>query len=164
MYQLEVKRWLVEHYFPPKCGWKVTVDVDAMERAKGGTHAADKRERAAAAETALRELGVTVGAHPEFGRADVVAEHADKGTFVVEVEGRSSRQKEQALYSALGQLVLQMQGSNYQFVLAVPDDGYWERQLRKVPDHARNVLGLSCVLVSQHGVRDIRALLDGHTP
>jgi len=92
--------------------------------------------------------------NPQFGRADVVAEHPDRGMFVVEVEGRSSRQKEQALYSALGQLVLQMKGAKHHFVLAVPDDSSWERQLQKVPVHARNVLGLSCVLVSDQGVRD----------
>ena len=34
MYQLEVKRYLVEHQFPPTDGWEVTVDVDAMERAR----------------------------------------------------------------------------------------------------------------------------------
>lgn len=114
----------------------------------------DKRERATAAEAALLRLGANLGSHPQFGRADVVAEHPDRGMFVVEVEGRSSRQKEQALYSALGQLVLQMKGAKRHFVLAVPDDSSWERQLQKVPVHARNVLGLSCVLVSEQGVRD----------
>lgn len=154
MYQLEVKRWLVSHLFPPVKGWKVRVDVDAMERARGGTHTADKAARVEEAESALIALGAVIGAHPEFGRADVVAEHPTEGLYLVEVEGTSSRQKEQALYSALGQLVLQMHGRPHKFLLAVPDDPLWERQLRKVPGHARNVLGLSCVLVSQHGVRE----------
>ena len=33
MNQLEVKRWLMEHRFPPSEGWYLTVDIDAMERA-----------------------------------------------------------------------------------------------------------------------------------
>ncbi len=98
-------------------------------------------------------MGVTIGAHPKFGRADIVAEHPKQGLFIVEVEGNSSRQKEQAVYSALGQLVLQMQGTKHSFVLAVPDELSWEKQLLKIPQHARARLGLSCVLVSEQGVR-----------
>ncbi|WP_287605105.1 hypothetical protein [Thiothrix sp.] len=125
-----------------------------MERAKGGQHKPGKAERANVAESALLNMGVTIGAHPEFGRADIVAQHPRHGLFVVEVEGNSSRQKEQAMYSALGQLVLQMQGTKYGFVLAVPDEPAWQKQLLKVPPHARAALGLSCVLVSDQGVRD----------
>jgi len=154
MYQLEVKRWLVAHRFPPSDGWQVHVDVDAMERAHGGQHNPDKAERAQNAEEALRAMGVTIGSHHRFGRADVVAEHADRGLFLVEVEGDSSRQREQAVYSALGQLVLQMDGAGHSFVLAVPDSADWERQLRKVPDYCRARLDLSCVLVSEAGVRE----------
>ncbi len=154
MYQLEVKRWLVAYRFPPEDGWVVTVDVDAMERAKGGQHKPEKAERVRVAEAALVKLGARIGAHPEFGRADVVAEHPQKGLSIVEVEGTSSRQKEQALYSALGQLVLQMHGRPHTFVLAVPDDISWERQVQKIPAHARVTLGLKCLLVSAHGVRE----------
>jgi hypothetical protein len=153
VYQLEVKQWLVAYRFPPSEGWRVRVDIDAMERAKGGQHKPGKAERARVAEAALLSMGVTIGAHPEFGRADIVAEHPKHGLFVVEVEGNSSRQKEQAVYSALGQLVLQMQGTKHGFVLAVPDEQSWERQLLKIPQHARATLGLSCVLVSEQGVR-----------
>ncbi len=155
MYQLEVKRWLVAYRFPPSGGWRVRVDIDAMERAKGGQHKPDKAKRARAAEAALVEMGVTIGVHAEFGRADVVAEHATKGSFIAEVEGTSSRQKEQALYSALGQLVLQMHGREHRFVVAVPDEASWEDQMRKIPTHARTTLGLSCVLVSERGVREV---------
>jgi hypothetical protein len=153
LYQLEVKQWLVSYRFPPSDGWRVCVDIDAMERAKGGQHKPGKRERAGVAEAALVSMGVTIGAHPEFGRADIVAEHQKHGLFVVEVEGNSSRQREQAMYSALGQLVLQMHGTKHGFVLAVPDELSWEKQLRKIPQHARDTLGLSCVLVSMQGVR-----------
>jgi len=153
MYQLEVKQWLIRYSFPPSAGWVVRVDIDAMERAKGGQHKQGKAERARIAEAALLRMGVTIGAHPEFGRADIVANHPEHGLFVVEVEGDSSRQKEQALYSALGQLVLQMQGTKHGFVLAVPDEPAWEKQLLKVPRHARATLGLSCLLASEQGVR-----------
>ncbi len=154
MYQLEVKRWLVAYRFPPTEGWRVHVDIDAMERAKGGQHKPGKAERARTAESALLSMGATIGAHPEFGRADIVAEHPTNGLFVIEVEGNSSRQKEQAVYSALGQLVLQMQGIKHRFVIAIPDETSWEKQLLKIPKHARVKLGLSCVLVSELGVRE----------
>ena len=124
-----------------------------MERAKGGQHKPGKAERARVAEAALLNMGVNIGAHPKFGRADIVAEHSKHGLFVVEVEGNSSRQREQAMYSALGQLVLQMQGTKHGFVLAVPDEPSWEKQLLKIPLHARATLGLTCVLVSAQGVR-----------
>ena len=153
MYQLEVKQWLVAYRFSPSEGWRVRVDIDAMERAKGGQHKPGKAERARVAEAALLSMGANIGAHPEFGRADIVAEHPKHGLFVVEVEGNSSRQKEQAVYSALGQLVLQMQGIKHGFVLAVPDEAPWEKQLAKIPQHARATLGLTCVLVSEQGVR-----------
>jgi hypothetical protein len=131
MYRLEVKRWLVAHRFPPSDGWRVQVDIDAMERAKGGMHKPDKAARVAVAEAALVDMGVKIGAHVHYGRADIVAEHPQRGIFIVEVEGSSSRQREQALYSALGQLVLQMKGAEVAYVLAVPDDASWERQLIK---------------------------------
>lgn len=155
MYQLEVKRWLVTYLFPPAPdGWEVWVDIDAMERAKGGQHKPDKAERAGVAEAALKSLGARPDKHPEFGRADVVAKHPHKGTFIVEVEGESSRQKEQAIYSALGQLVLQMDGGNHRLMLAVPDEPAWEKQIEKIPHNARKALGLTCVLVSEHGVHE----------
>lgn len=154
MYQLEVKRWLVAHRFNPADGWEVRVDVDAMERANGGVHSPDKAERARAAEQALRALGAQVGGHPVHGRVDVVAEHPVHGCVMGEVEGSSSRQKEQAVYSALGQLLLLMQTRQHRYLLAVPDEPTWERQLGKVPPYVRDLLQLSCVLVSEQGVRE----------
>ncbi|MGC9337905.1 MAG: hypothetical protein ACP5EQ_07415 [Candidatus Cloacimonadia bacterium] len=155
MYQLEVKRWLVAHRFPPSDGWEVQVDIDAMERAKGGQHKPDKKTRVKVAEDALVVLGAHIGPHPKYGRADIVAAHPKHGTYIIEVEGSSSRQKEQAVYSALGQLVLQMNGGNYFYLLAVPDDESWEKQLRKIPFHTKKTLNLSCLLVSKNGVREV---------
>ncbi|MBX9947070.1 MAG: hypothetical protein K2Y40_23560 [Reyranella sp.] len=155
MYQLEVKRWLIEYRFPPTEGWRVLVDIDAMERGKGGAHPPDKSARAAIAEAALVAIGARIGAHAYYGRADVVAEHEQHGIYIVEVEGSSSRQKEQALYSALGQLVLQMKGAEVSYILAVPDDGSWERQLLKVPSYAQKQMSLALVLVSEKGVRTL---------
>jgi len=109
MYQLEVKATLVEQHFPVSEGWSVTVDVDAMERARGGTHPAGKRARVDTAYERLRQLGVTLGKkHPIYGRADIVAEHATRGTVVIEVEGNAARQREQAMYAAIGQLLVSM--------------------------------------------------------
>ena len=46
MYQLEVKASLVQLAFNPGNGWRVTVHVDPMERARAGLHPADKAKRA----------------------------------------------------------------------------------------------------------------------
>jgi hypothetical protein len=157
MYQLEVKRYLIELMFNPSDGWKVIVDIDAMELAKGPQHKDGKKQRVMDAEKRLNELGVEIRVHPKYGRADVVASHPKKGTFLIEVEGKSSKQKEQAIYSALGQIVLLMNEDNNKvfYGLAVPDQPEWERQLKKVPRRVKELLSLRCILVSEENVREI---------
>lgn len=157
MYQLQVKRWLVFHKFPVADGWDVTIDIDSMERGEKGQHPPDKRQIAAECETWLRTQGVKIVAHPLYGRADLVAAKEGVGTLVVEIEGDSSRQKEQAMYSALGQVVLSMGDPSTQitYALAVPDSEQWERQLKKVPNRIRELLRLQLWLVSETGVRSM---------
>ena len=157
MYQLEVKKWLVKHKFPSDSGWSVTVDVDAMERGHGAHQAPEKRNVAFHCESWLREHKVKIVAHPIYGRADLVAFKEGTGTFVAEVEADSSKQKEQAIYSALGQLVLSMRDPSPEitYVLAVPDDKKWEFQLRKIPVTIRQLLCLQLWLVSERGVRNL---------
>ena len=155
MYQLEVKRWLVFHKFPVADGWDVTIDIDSMERDAKGQHSPDKRLIARECETWLRAQGIKIVAHPLYGRADLVATKEGVGTLVVEVEGDSSRQREQAVYSALGQVVLSMgdPSSEITYGLAVPDSEHWERQMKKVPARIRELLSLELWLVSAAGVR-----------
>lgn len=157
MYQLEIKFYLIHHLFPPSEGWNVLVDIDAMERAKGNQHPDDKKEKVERAESALVDMGVRIGVHKQHGRVDVVASHPDNGIYIVEVEGKSSKQKEQAMYSALGQTVLMMGNSvnDVTYGIAVPDIPMWERQLQKIPARVRNLLNLKCYLVSSGGVREI---------
>jgi hypothetical protein len=157
MYQLQVKRWLVFHKFPVADGWDVTIDIDSMERGEKGQHPPDKRQIAAECETWLRTQGVKIVAHPFYKRADLVAAKEGVGTLVVEIEGDSSRQKEQAMYSALGQVVLSMGDPSTQitYALAVPDSEQWERQLQKVPNRIRELLRLQLWLVSETGVRSM---------
>ena len=144
MYQLEVKRWLVFHKFPVQDGWDVTVDIDSMERGKHGQQKPDKQAIAAECEKWLRSNGARILTHPVYGRADLVARKEGIGTFVAEVEGDSSRQKEQAMYSALGQLVLSMKAQTPEitYALAVPDEERWAMQLQKVPNRIREILNL----------------------
>ena len=157
MYQLEVKRWLVQHRYNPADGWSVTVDIDAMERDADGAHAPGKREIAAECERWLRENGAKIVAHELFGRADLVVAKAGCDTVVIEVEADSARQREQALYSALGQLLLSMgQEGDYKYALAVPDSHEWEKQVKKVPRRVRSLLRLDLLLVSERGVREWR--------
>lgn len=157
MYQLEVKRYLVENMFHPRDGWNVLVDIDAMERAKGDQQKPDKKERVEIAEQAIVDAGVSIGAHPVYGRVDVVATHPELGTYLIEVEGKSSKQKEQAMYSALGQTILLMDKPeiNITYVLAVPDQKDWEFQINKIPIRVKNMLNMECFLVSKIGVRKV---------
>jgi hypothetical protein len=103
----------------------------------------------------LRTQGVKIVAHPLYGRADLVARKDGVGTFVVEVEGDASRQREQAMYSALGQIVLSMHDASPEiaYALAMPDGEKWAAQLRKVPDRVLKVLRLRLWLVSETSVR-----------
>jgi len=155
MYQLEVKRWLIEHRFPIAAGWNVTVDIDSMERGEVGQHPPDKKVIASECEGWLRGNGAKIVAHHLYGRADLVATKEGLGTFVIEVEGDSSRQREQAMYSALGQIVLAMADSTVNYGLAVPDAERWETQLNKIPHRVRDRLNLTLFLVSKEGVRQL---------
>jgi hypothetical protein len=157
MYQLEVKRWLVYYRFPVESGWDLTVDIDAMERGNKGQQPADKQAIATECESWLRAKGIKIIGHPVYGRVDLVAYKEDVGTVLVEVEGDTSRQKEQAMYSALGQIVLSMSDSTPEitYALAVPDNPTWEKQLRKVPDRIKRLLCLQLWLVSENGVRTV---------
>lgn len=159
MFQLEVKAALVEVLFPPSAGWLVTVDIDAMERGHGSSQSDEKRQRAAAAEARLLRLGATIGKHRQFGRADVVADHPEAGTVVVEVEGSSSRQREQAMYSALGQTILMMRSfdDGVRYAIAVPDEESWLRQLHKIPRSVTERLRLHLFAVREGSVREIVA-------
>lgn len=157
MYQLEVKYHLVKHMFLPANGWHVIVDIDAMERAKGPQHKADKKAKVEAAEYELRKLGATVGAHKTYGRVDVFASHPEHGTFLIEAEGDSSKQKEQAMYSAIGQTILMMDNpsKDITYALAVPDAPEWERQLAKIPQRIKDILNLQCLIVSENSAKKV---------
>ena len=136
MYQLEVKAVLVAQRFPASEGWSTIVDVDGMERGRGGNHPTDKLARVDIAYKRLEKLGSTLtGKHPKYQRVDIIAEHPSHGIVIVEVEGNASRQKEQAMYAALGQLIISMRFDSVavSYAIAVPDDPEWRRQLEKIP-------------------------------
>ncbi len=109
--------------------------IDPMERAMGGKHSRGKTKRVNGALRELHKLGVVIGTHKQFGPVDVVAENDRGETRLVEVEGESGRQREQALYSSLGQLLLSMKlwGDGVAYGIAVPDTREWVRQVRKIP-------------------------------
>jgi hypothetical protein len=158
MYQLEVKKWLLFHKFPVQAGWEVTIDIDSMERGRHGQQKPDKQAVAAECEAWLRSNGVGILPHPVYRGADLVAFKEAEGTFIVEVEGDSSRQREQAMYSALGQIVLAMRNASSKITYgpAVPDDEKWAVQLEKVPSRIRELLRLELWLVSEIGIRRIQ--------
>jgi len=135
LYQVEVKLGLAKFPFQASTGWRLTMHIDPMERGLGGRHPRGKVKRANEALRELRRLGVVIGTHKLYGPVDVVAEHPRKGTRLIEVEGESGRQREQALYSSLGQLLLSMKiwSDDMAYGIAVPDTREWWRQLQKIP-------------------------------
>jgi len=157
MYQIEIKRHLIEKKFPPDKGWKITTDIDAMEKGKGNQNPPEKREIAELQIEWFENNGVNIGPHPIYGRADVVAEHPTEGNYIIEVEGQTSRQKEQALYSALGQTIILMKDMNNRptFGIAVPDENEWINQIAKIPKRVCSLLNLKLYLVSRIGVKEI---------
>ena len=149
LYQLEVKLGLARGAFPQGSGWQLTMHIDPMERGVGGKHPPDKVKRVNAALRELRKLGVIIGTHKQFGPVDVVADHEKGGLRLIEVEGESGRQREQALYSSLGQLLLSMKlwSDDVGYGIAVPDTREWVRQVRKIPTELTKRLNLSRYLV-----------------
>ncbi len=135
LYQLEVKLGLAKGAFPAASGWRLTMHIDPMERATGGKHPPDKAMRVNSALSELRKLGVIIETHKQFGQVDVVAEHERGALRLIEVEGESGRQREQALYSSLGQLLLSMKlwSDGVGYGIAVPDTREWVRQVQKIP-------------------------------
>ena len=58
------------------------------------------------------------------------------------------------MYSALGQLLLKMDGEVRRYGLAVPDSSEWRSQVDKIPDHVKKILSLTVYLVSASGVEE----------
>ena len=154
LYQVEVKLALIQRIFPPKAGWTVTVDIDGSEMGKGKQQPPGKATRARRALKELGVLGVGIGPHDIFGRVDVVADHKEHGLHLIEVEGESRKQREQGLYSCLGQLLLMMRAWSPQisYGLAVPNTREWWRQIRKIPPAVTARLNLHLYSVGQDGV------------
>ncbi len=153
MYQLEVKRWLIADKFPASAGWTISVHVDGMERARGGSHPPDKRDAVDTAYRALDQMEhVQLQAHETLKTADVVVSDASGIRYVIEVEGDSGKQREQQVYSALGQLLVQMGAPSVRYVVAAPRSEAWRAQLAKIPARVRDRLGIECWLVDDSGV------------
>ena len=155
MHQIQVKRYLVEKMFSPREGWDVVVDVDAMELGEGNQNTQEKRDTAAAEMKWLSDNGATVHKHKLGKRTDIRATHPEFGTYVIECEGDTSKQREQAMYSALGQVLLQMTDPKVKYAIALPNTKPWSDQIGKIPLRIRQLLPLLIFMVGQNGVEII---------
>jgi hypothetical protein len=160
LYELEVKLGLARSAFPAASGWRLTMHVDPMEKGKGGKHPLGKVKRVNAALRELRKLGVVIGTHKQFGPVDVVADHERGALRLIEVAGESGKQREQALYSSLAQVLLSMRlwSDDVGYGIAVPDTREWVRQVRKIPTDLtkrlhlwRYLVGLNSVSIAEPG-------------
>jgi hypothetical protein len=161
MYQIEVKRHLIEKRFPPSEGWKVTIDIDAMEMGLGDQNPPEKQAIVNKQLEWMEKQGVTIAPHPEYGCVDIVAEHSEYGRFLVEAEGDTRRQKVQAIYSVLGQVIIMMEERQQRITygLAVPDEMAWINQISKIPKHVCDLLNLRLYLVSKDGVKEVNGVI-----
>lgn len=150
MYQIELKRALVQHLFSPEEGWNVVVHLDPMELAQGGAHPPGKAEIAQGCVEWFREKGVRMAIDAEYGKADLVARHSDQGIFIIEVEGESSKLRTQAFYSALGQSLVRKYGemSHAKYGLAVPNSNKWRDLIKRMPQSLFRKLEIEVFLVS----------------
>jgi len=154
MHQIEVKRHLIERLFHPSHGWAVTVDLDAMELGKGAQNTREKRKVAETHRRWMEDNGIAISPHAEHGRADIVAQHSIHGKWLIECEGDTSKQREQAMYSSLGQLILLMADSRSHYALAVPHSDEWSSQVAKIPKFVRDALALKVFLVSDENIKE----------
>lgn len=128
----------------------------------GAIHPTRPRERpqplTRCAILALRSASTT-----SYGRVDLIAHHPERGRHILEVEGYSSRQPDQTMYSALGQLLLNWRGWNegLRYGIAVPETRRWRRQLTKIPAAVRRALGLELYLGPRAPPRGLMHLLLG---
>lgn len=103
----------------------------------------------------MEDNGVLIQPHKKHGRVDIVANHPQYGEHLVECEGDSSKQQEQAMYSALGQILLKMDDGAKHHALAVPNTASWRTQVQKIPTYVKNELRLTVYLVSEHEVAQL---------
>jgi hypothetical protein len=143
--QVEVKRWVIQHRFHPANGWHVTTHIDPSEKQFASWPGCQQW---------FTQNGVAMSAHTVFGPADIVAVLGQQ-TYIVEVEGDTSKQQSDALYDALGQLLVVMHGPpvGRVYALAFPDSPQWQHQLEKLSGWLRQTLSLERWLVSVSGVR-----------
>ena len=132
----------------------VTVDLDARELGKGAQDNPEKREIAATHRSWMEENGITISPHPEHGRVDIVAHHPIHGKWLIECEGDTTKQREQAMYSSLGQLLLLMAEPGSHYALAVPQSPHWSRQAAKIPKRVRDALALKVFLVTAENIKE----------
>jgi hypothetical protein len=154
LYQIEIKYHVVKKLFNPNVGWEVLVDIDPMERGKGRYNTDAKRKICEDYYNKLVNLGVNIGKHQQYGRVDIFARKGYEETHLVEVEGYSSRQIDQALFSALGQLLLYMNNDfdKIEYGLAIPNTHNWTKYIDKIPFYIREKLRINLYKVDNDGV------------
>lgn len=155
MDQIEVKQKLAELRFPPAGGWRLSVHLDGMERCSGENHPVRRREAANRCIGWFDTNGVMIRGDEQLGKADFVARHDNGDFYLIEVEGDSSRQPDQAMYSALGQLLIRRYlAPDARIGIAVPDSEKWRRQLGRLPAKLLEDLGLHLFFVGEDSVQE----------
>nr|WP_154958434.1 hypothetical protein [Paenibacillus xylanexedens] len=165
MYQSAVKLRLLNHLFEIHSDLEATVDIDGMEL-KGGNH---KQQIGVICKAKLQNLSLTKplqinSTHPSYTnnkkRPDIFAfSKKSNRTYIIECEGKGSLQMNMKMYSALSQVVINTKStitSNEIYGIAVPDKQDYIKQLRKIPQHIRELLNIHFFLINRSGVTIIK--------
>jgi hypothetical protein len=147
-YQIEVKRYLLDHKIDL---WDdVVVDIDAEELGK------DDLFKKLQSDESIRCLNDFIGVN-EY-RTDIKAtDRATKEKYFIEVEGFSSKQQDQAFYSALSQIILRIENNGVnKYGIAVPFTNSWIKQISKISTYIRSTLKIHLFLVDKNNVIEIQ--------
>jgi len=164
MYQAAVKLRLLNYLFNLHPDLEATVDIDGMEL-RGKER---KQQIGQICKTRLQNLSQTKQlqinkTHPSYKnskkRPDIFAlsKHSNL-TYIIECEGAGSQQMNVKMYSALSQIIINMKNSmnpNDIYGIAVPNKQAYTNQLRKIPQHIRQLLNIHFFLIERSGVKII---------
>lgn len=153
-YQIEIKKYLVNHKRKHKLWKDIIVDIDAEEVGK------DDSLKKSQSDECVLHLNAFKGVN-EY-RTDIKAtDILTKKNYYIEVEGFSSKQQEQAFYSALSQIILRMKNkSDNIYGIAVPNTESWIKQVSKISKYIRSILNIHLFLVDKKDVIEVQPCED----
>lgn len=132
------------------------VHLDPMEMGKGPQQSKNYKKINVSRDCIawFKKESILIDKATGSGKIDLVAKKTDGHIYYIEVEGDSSKQTEQAVYSALGQLIFKMKqfDKKVTYAIAAPNSDTWKANLIKIPIEVCAKLNITRYLVAQNAV------------